>query len=83
MAATAETRSIAWDRYVDPSVARLEQQQIFRRRWRYAGHTGEVPEPGTFAATRAGDLPRIVADGGLDVERLLLGGLGRAESGTI
>ena len=38
----------------DPAVARLEQERIFRRTWQYAGHTGELAEPGSFVTTRAG-----------------------------
>jgi choline monooxygenase len=64
MAVTAANRSIPWDWYVDPSVARLEQRQIFRRTWQYAGHTGEVSVPGTFAATRAGDVPVVLVRDG-------------------
>ena len=48
MAAVADTNTIPWDWYVDPSVARLEQQLIFRRTWQYAGHTGDLTEPGSF-----------------------------------
>jgi phenylpropionate dioxygenase-like ring-hydroxylating dioxygenase large terminal subunit len=60
MATTAGSRTIPWDWYVDPSVARLEQERIFRRTWQYAGHTGEVSGPGTFATTRAGSVPIVL-----------------------
>jgi choline monooxygenase len=63
MAAPAATRSIPWDWYVDPSVALLEQRAIFRRTWQYAGHTGGLGEPGSFAATRAGDVPVVLVRG--------------------
>ena len=29
----------------------LERERIFRRSWQYVGHVGDVPEPGSFAAT--------------------------------
>ena len=53
-------RTIPWDWYSDPSVLRLEQERIFRRTWQYVAHTGEVPEPGCFVATRAGHIPVVV-----------------------
>ena len=39
---------------------RLEQERIFARSWQYAGHTGQLPEPGSFLATRAGNLPIVI-----------------------
>ena len=60
MATTAGNRSIPWDWYVDPAVARLEQETIFRRTWQYAGHTGEAAEPGTFTPARVGDVPVVL-----------------------
>jgi len=60
MATTTGNRSIPWDWYVDPAVARLEQATIFRRAWQYAGHIGEVAEPGSFAPTRIGDVPVVL-----------------------
>jgi phenylpropionate dioxygenase-like ring-hydroxylating dioxygenase large terminal subunit len=60
MGATADSRTIPWDWYVDPSVARLEQRTIFRRTWQYAGHTGDLAEPGSFVSTRAGDVPIVL-----------------------
>jgi phenylpropionate dioxygenase-like ring-hydroxylating dioxygenase large terminal subunit len=46
--------------YVDPDVLRLEEERIFRGSWQYAGHTGELPAPGTFMTTRAGRTPVLV-----------------------
>ena len=61
MAAVADnTTPIPWDWYFDPSVARLEQRRIFRRAWHYAGHTGELSEPGSFVTTRAGEAPVVL-----------------------
>ncbi len=39
---------------------RLERERIFARSWQYVGHTGELPEPGSFVATRAGQVPVVV-----------------------
>ncbi|MEN3343265.1 MAG: hypothetical protein V7644_2669 [Actinomycetota bacterium] len=46
--------------YSDPEILRREQERIFRPAWQYAGHAGELPEPGTFLATRAGSTPILV-----------------------
>jgi phenylpropionate dioxygenase-like ring-hydroxylating dioxygenase large terminal subunit len=61
-------QTLPWSWYADPAVARLEQERIFRRAWQYAGHAGEVAEPGSFATARAGDVPVVLvrdADGEL------------------
>jgi phenylpropionate dioxygenase-like ring-hydroxylating dioxygenase large terminal subunit len=60
MATYAGSRTIPWDWYIDPSVARLEQERIFRRTWQYAGHTGALSEAGSFVATRAGAVPILL-----------------------
>jgi carnitine monooxygenase subunit len=56
--------------YVDADVLRLEEERIFRGAWQYAGHTGELPAPGTFMVTRAGQTPVLVtrARDGVDGE---------------
>jgi choline monooxygenase len=56
----AGTRTLPWSWYTDPAALRLEQERIFRRSWQYVGHAGEVAEPGSFAATRAGDVPVVL-----------------------
>jgi phenylpropionate dioxygenase-like ring-hydroxylating dioxygenase large terminal subunit len=63
MATLADNRTIPWDWYADPSVARLEQEVIFRRTWQYAGHTDALAEPGSFVTTRAGDVPVVLVRG--------------------
>ena len=60
--------SLPWSWYTDPAVLRAEQERIFSRTWQYVGHGGELPEPGTYLSTRAGDVPVVVtraADGAL------------------
>jgi phenylpropionate dioxygenase-like ring-hydroxylating dioxygenase large terminal subunit len=52
------TLPYAW--YTDPDVLRREQERIFRSAWQYAGHTGQIPEPGTFFSARAGRTPVVV-----------------------
>jgi phenylpropionate dioxygenase-like ring-hydroxylating dioxygenase large terminal subunit len=41
-------------------VLSLERERIFRRSWQYVGHTGDVPETGSFAATTVGDVPVVL-----------------------
>jgi choline monooxygenase len=60
MATTVGSSTIPWDWYVDPSVARLEQERIFRRTWQYAGHQGDLAEPGSFVTTQAGAVPIVL-----------------------
>jgi choline monooxygenase len=60
MATAAKSSTIPWDWYADPSVARLEQERIFGRTWQYAGHTGDLTEPGSFVTTRAGHVPIVL-----------------------
>ena len=57
---TLGTRTLPWSWYTDPAVLRLEQERIFRRFWQYVGHAGDVPESGSFAATRVGDVPAVL-----------------------
>ena len=57
-------RTIPWEWYVDPSVAQVEQRAVFRRAWQYAAHAGELPGPGTFHTTRAGDIPVVLVRDG-------------------
>ncbi len=63
VATIADNRTIPWDWYVDPSVGRLEQELIFRRTWQYAGHADALAEPGSFVASRAGDVPVLLVRG--------------------
>ena len=52
--------SLPWGSYTDPEALRLEAECVFRRSWQYVGHTGDVPEPGSFAATAVGDVPVVL-----------------------
>ncbi len=60
MAIATDNTTIPWDWFADPAVARLEHERIFRRTWQYAGHTGELTEPGSFVSTRAGAVPVVL-----------------------
>ena len=60
--------TLPWSWYSDPEVLRVEEDRIFRRAWQYVGHTGQVADPGTYFASRAGHVPVVVtraADGEL------------------
>ena len=58
---TLETvRTLPWSWYSDPAVLRIEQERIFAHSWQYAGHTGQLPEPGSYVATQVGHLPTVI-----------------------
>jgi len=46
--------------YTDPEILRLEQERIFRTAWSYAGHLGQLPQPGSYFTARAGGMPVVV-----------------------
>ena len=56
----AGTSTLPWSWYTDPAVFRLEQERIFRRSWQYVGRQNEVAEPGSFVASRVGDVPVVL-----------------------
>ena len=60
MTTLTDIRTLPWSWYSDPAVLKLEQERVFGRSWQYAGHTGQLAEPGSFLATRAGNLPIVV-----------------------
>jgi phenylpropionate dioxygenase-like ring-hydroxylating dioxygenase large terminal subunit len=53
-------RTLPWSWYSDPDFTRREAQRIFARAWQYAGHSGQVAEPGSFFASWAGEIPVVV-----------------------
>ena len=52
------TTPYAW--YSDVEILRREQDRIFRSAWQYAGHTGQLAEPGSFFTAQAGRTPVVV-----------------------
>jgi phenylpropionate dioxygenase-like ring-hydroxylating dioxygenase large terminal subunit len=52
--------TLPWSWYVDPEVYRREQERVFRRAWQYAGHAGDLAQPGSYAPARAGDVPVLL-----------------------
>ena len=67
-----ETRTIPWSWYTDPTVLQLELERIFRRSWQYAGRQDEIGEPGSFHATRVGEVPVVLVRDEEGVLRALL-----------
>ena len=53
-------KTLPYSWYTDPEILRREQEHVFRFAWQYAGHAGELPEPGTYMTTRAGRMPVVV-----------------------
>jgi choline monooxygenase len=51
--------TLPYEWYTDPEILRREQERIFRPSWQYVGHTGQVAEPGYFAA-EVGRTPVVV-----------------------
>ncbi|MGH2987766.1 MAG: aromatic ring-hydroxylating oxygenase subunit alpha [Solirubrobacterales bacterium] len=49
--------------YLDPSILERELETIFARTWQYAGHVGDLPEPGSYLTATAGDQPVLVLRG--------------------
>ena len=56
--ARVETLPYSW--YADPAIAAAEREQIFRRSWQYAGHSGQLAQPGSFFTAAAGLTPIVV-----------------------
>ena len=72
MATDVANRTLPWGWYSDPAVLELERDRIFRRSWQYVGHTGEVAEPASFAATWVGDVPVVLVRDREDTLRAFL-----------
>jgi phenylpropionate dioxygenase-like ring-hydroxylating dioxygenase large terminal subunit len=53
-----ETLPYRW--YTDGDVLARERERLFGHAWQYAGHTGQLAEPGSYFTIRAGDVPLIV-----------------------
>ncbi|HEY7061423.1 MAG TPA: aromatic ring-hydroxylating dioxygenase subunit alpha [Chloroflexota bacterium] len=48
----------AW--YVDPTIAALEMEHVFRRTWQYVGRTEQVANVGDYFTGSVGDIPVII-----------------------
>ena len=68
----AAPETLPFDWYSDADVLRREQERIFRRRWQYVGHVGQLPESGHVAVARAGDVPVLLTrDEGAELRAFL------------
>ena len=53
-----ETLPYRW--YTDADVLAQERRRLFGSAWHYAGHTGQLAEPGSYFTLHAGDMPLVV-----------------------
>jgi len=53
-----ETLPYSW--YTDAELLARERVRLFERSWLYAGHAGQVVEPGSYFTLRVGDVPLVV-----------------------
>jgi phenylpropionate dioxygenase-like ring-hydroxylating dioxygenase large terminal subunit len=53
-----ETLPYSW--YMDAEVFARERERLFEHSWVYAGHTGQLAEPGTYFTLRVGEVPLVV-----------------------
>jgi choline monooxygenase len=53
-------RTLPYSWYTDPSVLALERSLLFAPAWQYAGHMGDLPEPGSYFTCRVADVPLVV-----------------------
>ena len=60
---TRVPRALAPRFYLEPELLDRELRQIFARTWQYAGHIGDLPDPGCYLTARAGDQPVLVLRG--------------------
>ncbi len=54
------TDTLAYRYYTDAEVFERERERLFAYTWQYAGHLGELAEPGTYFTLRTGDVPLVV-----------------------
>ena len=54
------TATLPYTWYTDAEVLRREREHLFAHRWQYAGHTGQLTEPGSYFTLRVADIPLVV-----------------------
>ena len=60
---TSPDRALDPRLYTDPGVLERELDRLFQRTWQYAGHAGDLPDPGSYTTALAGDQPVLVLRG--------------------
>ena len=53
-------RTLPYRSYTDPEVLERERELLFGPAWQYAGHIGELAEPGSYLTCRSGLVPLVV-----------------------
>ncbi len=69
MAIEVSSRTLPFDWYVDPAVARLEQGRVFARHWQYVARADQLALNGSFVAVDAAGIPMVLVRGQDDVLR--------------
>ena len=54
------TDTLPYTWYTDVEVFDREREGLFERSWQYAGHMGDLPEPGSYFTLRTGNVPLVV-----------------------
>ena len=54
------TDTLPYSWYTDPDVLARERARLFTSAWQYAGHTGELAEPGSYFTLQVGEVPLVV-----------------------
>jgi phenylpropionate dioxygenase-like ring-hydroxylating dioxygenase large terminal subunit len=54
------TDTLPYSWYLDADVLARERERLFAHAWQYAGHTGELEEPGSYFTLRVGEIPLVV-----------------------
>jgi choline monooxygenase len=54
------TATLPYRWYTDADVLARERERLFGHSWHYAGHTGQLTEPGSYFTLRAGEVPLVV-----------------------
>jgi len=53
-------RTLPYRWYTDADVLARERERLFAPAWQYAGHGGELAEPGSYITSRSGPIPLVV-----------------------
>jgi choline monooxygenase len=54
------TDTLPYRFYTDPERLPAERERLFERSWQYVGHTGQLPEGGSYFTCRVGAVPLVV-----------------------
>ena len=54
------TATLPYSWYTDADVFAREQERLFEHSWVYAGHSGDLAEPGSYFTARVGAVPLVV-----------------------